>query len=119
MKIKRFFDKVFIVDVTALSGTKEEVNKWLKKNGSDYQLIDAVEGFCRHEDKKAYWIWIKNPKDFYVLLHETLHLVGMATEANGVGACLMRNPTEVDETLAYYLSYWFKELWRFYGNIKK
>jgi len=25
----------------------------------------------------------------------------------------------VDETLAYYLSYWFKELWRFYGKLKK
>lgn len=118
MKIKKFYDKVFVVDVTALSGKREEVNKWLKKQGSDYELDEGVEGFCRFEKGKPYWIYVSNPKDFYTLLHETTHLIGMITERNGVGSCLMKNESEVDDTLAYYLAYWFRELWRFYGNIK-
>ena len=119
MKTKRFFDKVFVVDVVALSGTKDEINKWLKKEKSDYKISEGVKGFCRREEGKAFWVYISNPLDFYALLHEVIHLVGMITDRNGVGACLMRSATEVDETLAYYLSYWFKELWRFYGKLKK
>jgi len=116
MKRKLFSDDVYCVDVLALSGTFEEAKKELEKRECGFVMTDRrTEGFCTKTPKGGLVVWLAKPKDFYVLMHETLHLVRMVFTDNGVITDLAAG----DEHIAYYHAYWFKRLWRFYGNIKR
>ena len=115
MKKKLLSDDLYIVDVIAVSGTKQEVQKVLNENKSDFVIPENCEGFCVKLPARALCIWIKNPRDFYILLHETIHLTRIVFADCGAITDLAVG----DEHIAYYIAFWFRKLWRFFGNIKK
>lgn len=114
MKKKLLTDDVFIVDVYAITGTREEAQKFLDKEGVK-QTLGGVGCCYALPDNKGFVVWLMHPDDFYVLMHETLHLVTAAFEAKGINV----NLANEEEVIAYYQSYWFRKLWRYFGNLKK
>ena len=65
------------------------------------------------DDITVYHIHIDNPQNFYLLMHECVHIVNRIFEDRDI----YYDKAE-DELFAYYLTFWFKKLWRYYGNIK-
>ena len=116
MKSKLFHDPVFCIDVRALSGTLNEARTWMKNHDWDFEPSEQCEGFCSCSG--SFIIWLKNPKDFYILMHESLHLVGKALKDCGVPDGLMLDSGQMNETVAYYHMFWFRKLWRYYGNLR-
>jgi hypothetical protein len=112
MKKRLFSDDVFVVDVYALSGTREEAQGFLDKEKADFKL--GGNGCCLAlPDNRGFVLWLMHPDDFYVLMHETLHLVVGAFEAKGINV----NLANEEEVIAYYQAYWFRKLWRWFGNL--
>lgn len=106
-------DEVFLVDVYAITGTREEAQKFLNKHKIEYKL--GGSGCCFPiPDNKGFVVWLMHSDDFYVLMHETLHLVVAIFEAKGINV----NLANEEEVIAYYQSYWFRKLWRWFGNLK-
>lgn len=113
MKKKVLSDDVFIVDVYAITGTREEAQAFLNKNG--VEKILGGDGCCYTlPENKGFVLWVMHPNDFYVLMHETLHLVVAIFEAKGINV----NLANEEEVIAYYQSFWFRKLWRWFGNIQ-
>ena len=106
-------DDVFLVDVIALSCDREQAQKSLDKLGIEYTLHG--DGGCFVIPKSlGFVVWLSDPRDFYVLLHETVHLVNFILESKGINV----NLANEEEVFAYYQSFWFRKLWRFFGNVK-
>ncbi len=113
MKQKVFSDEVFIVDCYAICGTREEAQEFLNKKKVDYTL--GGNGCCLAlPNNEGFVLWLEHSDDFYVLMHETLHLVVGAFEAKGINV----NLANEEEVVAYYQAYWFRKLWRWFGNLK-
>lgn len=117
MKTKSFYDNIFHRRVYAVWGTRAELNKWtMKKFKMDIGQDDNYNGF--HIDitgGKGSIVWLENKKDFYTLMHESVHLVRTIFEQLGITTDL----SVEDEMFAYYQIYWFKTLWRWFGNLKQ
>lgn len=69
-----------------------------------------------HTDKngrvtRKYRVHIEDKKDFYGLLHETVHLVKRIMVDRGIPF-----NAKNDEVIAYLQTYWFKKLWRKLNN---
>jgi hypothetical protein len=97
--MKTFYDRVFNATVG------------IRVSKPDNHYLDAS---CEVQEKKTkkgilviYIVTIENKKDFYGLLHETLHLV-----KNIFADRRIAFTAENDEVIAYYQTYWFKILWR-------
>lgn len=125
MIIKRLHDKVFIADVLFLISTPKEYEAWKKKvklTGLESLGEEMCEGLSFKMDKtltdgaieRDYVIWIDVAANFYTLLHETTHTVIKILDDRGIVWT-----KEDHEVLVYYQNYWFKRLWRIFGNLKK
>jgi hypothetical protein len=77
--------------------------------------LDMLEGFVQAIDinekegvtLRDYVICLDNKKNFYTLLHESVHLVNhILRDRNAY------YDWHKDETFAYYQTYWFKRIWR-------
>lgn len=99
-KIIKLYEKVFNAEVEVilekpndkkLSGETMEIDK-VNKDGTIY---------------RRYRICLENKKDFYTLLHETVHLVEKIFSDRGIPFT-----SENSEIIAYYQTYWFKQIWR-------
>jgi hypothetical protein len=113
MKKKVFSEDFLMVDVIAITGSRDEAQKYIKELGIDYELNGV--GFCGAiPDNGGFVVWLQDPKDFYALMHECVHLVNYIFSSKGMNTNLQNE----DETFAYYMAGWFRKLWRFYGNIK-
>lgn len=104
MKKYKFYDKVYFADVVLSVGKQKGV----------------LSGFTQVETKNkngeifvCYHIHIDDPKDFYGLMHECVHLVKHIFIDRGIPFS-----AENDEAIAYYMMYWFKMLWRALGKEK-
>ena len=112
MRKKLFREDVFIVDVCAINGTREEAQRFLDGNNIEKTL--GGNGCCYViPDNKGFVLWLMDSNDFYILMHETLHLVVAIFEAKGINV----NLSNEEEVIAYYQSYWFRKLWRWFGNL--
>jgi hypothetical protein len=113
MKKKLLSDDVFLVDVYAITGTREEAQKFIDKEGVGQTL--GGSGCCYAlPDNKGFVLWLMYADDFYVLMHETLHLVVAIFEAKGINV----NLANEEEVIAFYQSYWFRKLWRWFGKLE-
>ena len=114
MKKKTFGDDVFLVDVIAFYGTREEAQNFIDGLKIDYKLGGV--GYCGVlPDNGGFVVWVQDSNDFYCLLHECVHLITYIFASKGINTDLHNE----DETFAYFMSFWFKNLWRFFGNINK
>lgn len=113
MKKKLLRDDVYLVDVYAITGTREEAQKFLDKNGVEQELHGVACCYAL-PNNNGFVVWLLHPDDFYVLMHETLHLVVAIFETKGINV----NLANEEEAMAYYQSFWFRKLWRWYGNMK-
>lgn len=113
-KKKTIGDDALLVDVIAITGTREQAQKYIDGLKIDYELNGV--GFTGViPDNGGFVVWLLHPDDFYVLLHECVHLVHYIFHSKGINTELHNE----DETFAYFMAYWFRKLWRFYGNIKR
>lgn len=113
MKSKLLSDDVFMVDVRAMTGAREDAQKYLEKIESDFEISENALGICIRVPDGSLLLWLHDPSDFYVLLHETTHLVRMVLVDCGVDVDLKYG----DEVFAYYQMYWFRKLWRYYSSL--
>lgn len=117
MKIKTFKEPVYKTKVIALIATREELHKWLKKEKlslRDFSNDAAIHFTIEEEDKRlTHHVWLEDRKDFYTLLHECIHLVSRRFQELGVDCDL----TKGDEHFTYYVEYWFRNLWKFFGKL--
>jgi len=111
--IKKIYEPVFGVQVIFANGIFEQVKKRFKKYKYDesYAKLAGSVTFLDTEEKgkkyRDYLIHIEDPKDFYCLLHEVVHLVVHIFTDRGVEYSEHNN-----ELIAYYQTFWFKKLWR-------
>jgi len=70
---------------------------------------DAViaEGVHKGSPYPVYIVTMSDRNDFYVLLHECIHLVKHIFADRHIPFS-----ADNDEVLAYYMEWWFKTLWR-------
>ena len=114
MKKKVIGDNTLLVDVTAICCPRDEAQKFIEKLGIKYEL-GGVGYSAEIPDNGGFVVWLQDPKDFYCLLHECVHLVNQIFNSKGINT----NLSNEDETFAYFMSFWFRKLWRFFGGIKK
>lgn len=115
MKKILLYDDVFKAQILAIHGTTKDVERVAKNHKLDYTPSTGSKGCCyRLPDNYGYLLWLEDCTDFYALLHETVHLVKLTLEDRGMNT----NLSNEDEVFAYYQMFWFRKLWRFYGNIK-
>jgi hypothetical protein len=112
MKIKKIYEPILQSEVFLIFDCKyDDLEKWLDKRAirkESYKLL--VGAVTDYEDEKNaihYVIWIEDKKDFYTLFHENVHLVKRLFTDRKVPF----NGNN-DEMVAYYLTFWFKKLWR-------
>lgn len=100
MKEIKLYDKVFLADVEIVVG---RVN-----NNIHLGEVESVDVVTK-DDKifRKYRVFLENKKDFYTLIHETVHLVEKIFTDRGIAFT-----KENGELIAYYQTYWFKEIWR-------
>jgi hypothetical protein len=117
MKHKKFYDELYKSVVYAVYGTADECEKWVKKKFNQELNIDRFwQASCVELlENEGYVVWLEDNKNFYALLHECVHLTGRILKNMDVNKDLIKN----DEHIAYYLEFWFRKLWRFFGNLKK
>lgn len=116
MKKKVFIDDIYDVQVIAIYGDFEEAKKFLKEKVCEWEPTDIfTQGFCTSNPKGGFILWLNNNKDFYMLMHEVVHLVRMVFTPSGVITDLSIG----DEHIAYYQVYWFRRLWRWFSRVKK
>lgn len=117
---KIIFESVYRHAVIFISGCElKEANSYLKRYGiglSKEQLEGAngvTASFTDLDSKKiegiVYVVWVKSRKDFYTLLHETVHLCLNIFEDSNMR---ISNETTASEAFAFYQEFWFKKLWR-------
>ena len=97
----KFYEPVFQAEIEVTIG---------KKNSDD--KFDAYVEDVDVKDKSGVWIahyhlHLDNRKDFYSLIHETLHLVEHIFD----GRELPFNK-KTDEFIAYYQTFLFRTIWR-------
>ena len=117
MKIKKFYEPLFKVQVLCITDCgSDELKVYLKKKKINIKDFDCMDGFTAHLEELQekdidggystyHVLWIKDKKQFYSLLHETIHLVWQVMEERGIKAS--------DEIAAYCTEWWFKTLWSF------
>lgn len=116
MKKKWLHDEVFSACVMAVTCSVDKARELLKELKIDAVIDEGTDAFCYVIPNNKGWIvWMSNPKHFYSLLHESVHLVKLIFEDKAINT----NLSNEDETFAYYQMFWFQKLWRFFGNIKK
>lgn len=97
--MKTFYDKVF----NATIGIE------IAKPSRD--VFDAESGIEEKQVKggtlRRYVVTLQNRKDFYALIHETIHVVKNVFTDRGIPFT-----AENHEMIAYYQSYLFETLWR-------
>lgn len=71
------------------------------------KLFSAYTDIVDKKGLRYYVIHLDDKKDFYALLHECVHLTKRVFQDRGVPF-----NAENDEAIAYYMTYWFKRLWR-------
>jgi hypothetical protein len=112
MKEWHFFDKVFRVWVTLLIGPATEYAKFMERVGyTGSKDWEGCSGFCVRLDpenctggSRATIIWL--PKyETAAVVHEIVHLMVMTFTDKGVP---LADPNQ--ETMAYYVEYWFNEI---------
>jgi hypothetical protein len=109
-------DEVFSASVMAVTSSVDEARILLKELKVDALIDEGTDAFCYVIPNNRGWIvWMETPKHFYSLMHESVHLVRLIFEDKAINT----NLSNEDETFAYYQMFWFKMLWRFFGNIKK
>lgn len=118
MKIKKFFEPVLESTVWfATDTTPEQLKNYIqKRTGKIAEGYDSLNGSVTVLDiteknggvYREYLVNVEKKKDFYTLLHETVHLVGQILDDR-----MIPIRKENDEIFAYYQTYWFKTLWRF------
>ena len=120
MKVKKFYEPVFKVTLLFIVGCSvNELKKYSDKKKIIIHEIEKMAGFtCILEPIETkskdggifteHIMWIENKKNFYDLLHESLHLVGQIFNERGIPI-----RKENDEMMAIYQEWWFKTLWRF------
>jgi hypothetical protein len=107
-------EDILMVDVIAICCPRKEAQKYIESLGLEQEL-EGVGYSAEIPDCKGFVVWLQDPKDFYCLLHECVHLVNQIFASKGMNT----NLSNEDETFAYFMSFWFRKLWRFFGNIKK
>jgi len=113
---KELNDEVFAANVLAFCGTAKQMEKKCKGLGIPYVPSEGALGACKAlPEYGGYIVWLVHPDDFYVLLHETVHLIRYIFEERGIGTDLEYN----DEVIAFYQMFWFRKLWRWFGNLKE
>ena len=70
-------------------------------------FVEAQDHLVKGVTIRRYRIHVCDPKDFYSLLHEMIHLVKGIMEDRGIPF-----REENDEIIAYLTEHWFKILWR-------
>lgn len=119
MKVKKFYEPILKVTVYFItdsipSEVKNFINKRSDKRASnDFDMLEGSITLLDKTDSRGrkfrdYLINVEDKNDFYVLLHESVHLVGWILEDRNISV-----KKENDEIFAYYQEYWFKTLWRF------
>jgi len=116
IKWKRFDEPVFEKTVYAVWCSREELYTWLKKKFDfDLEMSEFSDGVSINlPDNLGSVIWLSDKKDFYLLLHETVHIVRFSLEDR----MMITDLAVDDETFAYYQAYWFKVLWRWFNKLK-
>ncbi len=111
---KIFSENILMVDVIGITGSREEAQKFLDRHKCTLELQGV--GCCAIiPNSGGFIVWVQDPRDFYVLMHECVHLTNFIFNSKGMNT----NLSNEDETFAYFMAYWFRTLWRFFGNIKK
>ena len=100
MKKIKFYDKVFDAEVEVFLDKTED-----RKHSGETMNVDRInkDGSVY----KEYRVCLEDKKDFYTLLHETVHLVEKIFTDRGIPFT-----SENSEIIAYYQTYWFKQIWR-------
>ena len=101
-KSLKFYDPVFKASVELCFGELE---------GKCDAYTDTLEKITFKGKKEIrsikYVVALRNRKDFYGLLHECVHLVKAIFRDRGIPFT-----SKNDESIAYYMNYWFVMLWR-------
>ena len=118
VNVAKIYEPIFQAEVRFVWGASAaELKALFKKtktivNDQFYDTMDGSVSLIDTEEKdggktRDYLVWIRGKKDFYSLMHETLHLVQhILTDRN------IPFNAENDETIAYYHTFWFRKLWR-------
>lgn len=108
-------DQVYRRDLLFVIGPFSAVRKTLKRfKITDPDLPEDVLGLVKiFEEKDSYrirgkvlFMWIKNHKDFYTLMHEVTHLCIKIFDLSNMSV-----EDTTSEAFAFYHEYWFKKLW--------
>lgn len=121
MKIKKFYEPIMTADVIFITdSTPVAIEKWMKRKynriAEGYDSLAGSVTLLDETDKKGrrtreYLIIVEGKKDFYTLLHETVHLTQHILRDRMISV-----REDNDEVFAHYQTYWFKQLWRFMNN---
>lgn len=121
--IKKFrhinlYEPVLFTRVDFCCGPEEEMKKWLKKNKLDEngpeRFWDLQGFYVCFENKETKIlkrvVWISEASNFYALFHEVIHLTVDIFRKSGMPFAL-----ENEETIAYFQTHWFRQLWHWMG----
>lgn len=121
MRVKKLYEPIFRTDVIFITESDpKQVHDYLKKIGyHDKSFYDSTSGSVTLLDKtdhlgrqtREYLVIVEGKKDFYTLLHETIHLVHHILSDRMIP--VNEKNTEI---IAYLSEYWFRTLWRFMGR---
>ena len=117
INVTRIYEPIFQAEVAFVHGTSAAELKALfkNKNIADDEFYDNMDGSISLIDTqekdggktREYLLWIRQKRDFYALMHETLHLVRHILADRGIPF-----DSNNDEVIAYYHTFWFRKLWR-------
>lgn len=115
MKIKRIHEKVYNAHLLLIYDCKaKQAERYLHGHNikTDLTRCSGQMGTYTVKDgeeyeQQRYYIYIEKGKEHATLIHELAHLVFVS-----LWDCGIRVTQETDEIFAYYLEWWFNQLWK-------
>ena len=113
MKYK-FICPIFDCDVHLIIGDKSEALKFCDLELTNNHVGKCIEIYDKKTKKSlGYLVWVKDKKNFYIMVHETVHLTKQIFETHNIPFT-----PENDELIAYYQNYWIRRFWKVMSKTK-
>lgn len=118
LHLKRFYDPIYHIKVVAVVGGRNNFQKYLTENyskeeyGSDIIMYGGA--YLGMQDGEL-WLWVEDPKNWYIIVHECIHLTIDIFKRKGICTDIYMD----QEPFAYYHNYWVRTLWEWCITLKK
>ena len=118
LKTKILEDPIYLNKVLVIVGNRYDLQKYLDENYTKEEWhwdVTKYNGSYLGLQDRMLWLWIEDSANWYVLVHECIHLVLDIYKRAKVNTNIALD----QEPFAYYHGYWIRTIWEYLEEINE